>query len=294
MGKTIKGIGNALGMGSSATPRLQTPNQALWDVSAENKLAQEQYAPLLQTSQANQAAVAPLQTQALTDLGMAATGQGPSLAEAQLKTAQDRTLAQQLALIQASRGGGQAANQRAILNAMTQSGRGLAQDAATARLAERSEFLNQANIAGQNLRADVAGAYDLAKDPKQMQQQFEMQRVGIANEQAKIKAEQAAKMRGAVFGGIASMATGGLSNLATGGAGGFLGGIALPKKAHGGKVKGKEVVKGDSKKNDIHPHLLSAGEIVVPKTVVKKGPDAIAKFAKTLLEREKMKAKKGK
>jgi hypothetical protein len=48
-------------------------------------------------------------------------------------------------------------------------------------------------------------------------------------------------------------------------------------KAHGGKVEGEEVCEGDDDENDIYPHMLSAGEIVIPKTKAK-DPIAAAKF----------------
>ncbi len=54
----------------------------------------------------------------------------------------------------------------------------------------------------------------------------------------------------------------------------------------GGKVPGKALVPGDSIKNDRVPALLSPGEIVIPRTVAKKSPEAIAKFVKKLMDKE--------
>lgn len=56
----------------------------------------------------------------------------------------------------------------------------------------------------------------------------------------------------------------------------------------GGVVDGPEVVKGDNIKNDVVKANLSAGEMVIPKTVVQEGPDAIKEFAKEELERVNM------
>ncbi len=53
----------------------------------------------------------------------------------------------------------------------------------------------------------------------------------------------------------------------------------------GGKVPGEATVEGDSKHNDTVPTMLSPGEVVLPRTVVKKGPQEAAKFT--------AKAKKG-
>lgn len=48
--------------------------------------------------------------------------------------------------------------------------------------------------------------------------------------------------------------------------------------AEGGTVPGEAEVQGDSVKNDKVPALLSPGEVVVPRSVVAKGPEAAAKF----------------
>jgi hypothetical protein len=190
----------------------QIADKSLFDISQEVKPAQEAYAPLLQQSQAQQQAVAPLQTQALQQLGMAATGQGPSLAEVQMKAAQDRNLSQQLAAIQASRGGSAAANQRALLQGMGQSGRDIAQQAGIARLQERDQFLNQANIASQNLRTDIGGKLNLDLMPKQNLQNWEMSRVGSVNQAQAANAAARNQLTGSLIGGAASIAGAALSD----------------------------------------------------------------------------------
>ncbi len=75
--------------------------------------------------------------------------------------------------------------------------------------------------------------------------------------------------------------------------GGFLGkaapaaaGAAEKKAAAGTVVQGPEVTPGDSEANDVVPHKLSAGEMVVPKSVVAGGHTAVSEFAKKLLEIE--------
>lgn len=59
--------------------------------------------------------------------------------------------------------------------------------------------------------------------------------------------------------------------------------------ANGGKVKGKEVVSGNSPKNDDVPALLSAGEVVLPKSVTqaKDAPQKAAEFLRHLQEEKK-------
>lgn len=49
--------------------------------------------------------------------------------------------------------------------------------------------------------------------------------------------------------------------------------------SNGGMVPGKPVFGGDHPKNDTVPAMLSPGEIVVPRSVVQMGPEAISKFA---------------
>lgn len=53
----------------------------------------------------------------------------------------------------------------------------------------------------------------------------------------------------------------------------------------GGKVPGHARVKGDSIKNDVVPVMLSPGELVVPRTVVKEGPEAIREFAQSIMKK---------
>lgn len=218
MGKAIKSIGNVL-PGVKLLEGLKpkkidpmAPDKNLFDVSQEVKPAQQQYETLLQSSQANQQAVAPLQTQALQQLGMAATGQGPSLAEVQMKAAQDRNLAQQLAAVQASRGGSAALNQRALLQSMGAAGRDIAQQSGVARMQERDNFLNQANIANQGLRTDIAGKLNLDLMPKQNLQQWEMARVGAANQAQAQNAANRNQLTGALLGGAAQIGAAAMSD----------------------------------------------------------------------------------
>lgn len=60
----------------------------------------------------------------------------------------------------------------------------------------------------------------------------------------------------------------------------------------GGKIPGKAKVKGDDIKNDTVPALLSPGEIVIPRTVVEKGNEAMMGFIKGLESKSKKPKKK--
>lgn len=97
-------------------------------------------------------------------LGEQAAGKGPSLAEAQLKSASNRSLAQQLAAAAAARGGNPAAAQRQLMRQQGQAGRELGETAAIARMQESQQArqqqlqaLNQAGgiVTGEVGRADV-------------------------------------------------------------------------------------------------------------------------------------------
>jgi hypothetical protein len=67
--------------------------------------------------------------------------------------------------------------------------------------------------------------------------------------------------------------------------GGGGGGMAVGMMNEGGIVNGKAKVKGDSPKNDFVAALLSPGEMVIPRTVVQDGPEAISEFAKSILKK---------
>ena len=110
-----------------------------------------------------------------------------------------------------------------------------------------------------------------------------------------------------------------LGNLATGQANAATGGVALAQSAvnqtaanntsalggllngagsagaafasEGTKVPGEEIVKGDSKKNDVYHYLLSAGEIVIPKSATKSMDSAI-KFLEKYIDTKSEKSEK--
>lgn len=61
--------------------------------------------------------------------------------------------------------------------------------------------------------------------------------------------------------------------------------LATLMASRGGRVPGHALVRGDSRSNDVVPALLSPGELVIRKTIVAKGPQAIAKEAARLLKK---------
>lgn len=71
------------------------------------------------------------------------------------------------------------------------------------------------------------------------------------------------------------------------------GGAPVLPASTGAVVPGNAKVKGDSPKNDVVPALLSPGEIVIPRSVVQEGPEAIKSFAEALYEKGDKKFSKG-
>lgn len=190
MGKAVKAVGGIFGLGGGggSGSGAGDPNMAFFDIEKEVAPFKQKQEALLEASLAQAQAIEPAQADVLRAMGEAAAGRGPSLAETQLKQAQDRNLAQQLAAVQAQRGGSAAASQRALLQSMGQSGRELAQQAAVERLAERDRFLQQATQAGQVARADIGTGVDLATMAKR-----EKQKAELARAEADFKRTQARK-----------------------------------------------------------------------------------------------------
>lgn len=208
MGKVIKSVVSPIMGGLTAQVTPETANKSYFDISKEAAPAQQAYAGVLQQSTNAAQAVNPYQTDVLKQMGLAATGQGPSLAETQMKAAQDRNLAQQLAAIQSQRGGSTALNQRTLLQNQAGAGRDLAQQAGIARLQERNDFLNQATNAQNAQRTDIGQKLNLDIMPKQMLQGWENQRVGAVNQAQAQNAAGQNQMMGALIGGASSIIAG--------------------------------------------------------------------------------------
>lgn len=257
MGKTIKSVVGGITGGLTEKIKPTIANKQYWDIGKEVAPAQQNYADLLSNSQAVQQAVAPQRLDVLTQMGKAALGQGPSLAEVQMKAAQDRNLAQQLAIIKGSRGGNAATQQRQLAQSMSTSGRQLAQDAGAARLQERGDFLNQANLAGQEVRQDVGQKLNIDLMPKQSLQGWEASRVGAVNQAQAANAASQNALTGAIIGGGASILAG-KAGKAEGGQ------VRMSEYKKGGKVSGPGTETSDS-----IPTMLSDKEFVVKAAVAK-------------------------
>lgn len=206
MGKTVKSIGKMTGSASTASVKPKPLDKNLWDISAQADEAKAQFNPLMQQSQQAAIQTAPNMAAVLGQMGQSALGQGPSVAEMQMKAAQDRNLAQQLAISQASRGGNAALNQRALMQGMNQSGRQLAQDSGIARLQEQQaaqqNFMGAAGAAQQQARADIGTNLDYGTLNKQSLQQWELADKGAMNAAQAQNAAQTAQQRGAMMGSV--------------------------------------------------------------------------------------------
>lgn len=147
--KAVSSVGSILGGGGSAggaqgagvlgvgqfkaaTPIINKEAFRVKDLTSDTerlrKLEEEQASKSKTSSDAS--------TALLQQLAQRASGQGPSLAEAQLKSASERGLAQQLAAAQAMRGGSAASRARSLSLAQSAGGRDTAQQAAEMRIKE--------------------------------------------------------------------------------------------------------------------------------------------------------------
>ncbi len=108
------------------------------------------------------------------------------------------------------------------------------------------------------------------------------------------RAQQARDSAGAIGDAVVTGVTKGLTGGLGGGGGSapsngseYVGYSQAPRMlADGGMVDGKPLVSGDSPKNDVVPAKLSPGELIVPRSIVSQGPDAIREYALRLLRGE--------
>ena len=276
--------------------------------------AQDQQAALVRALQAqngiaNQSDVFQQQQQLAQQLQQQTLGQGPNPAQAQLAQNTAANTAQQAALMASQRG----ASANAGLTARNASMAGAnMQQQATGQAATLQA--NQQLAAQQALQQQQAQMAGLATN--QVGQQIGAQQqagnlalqgygaaTGALNQQNQINAGVAnnnAQVAGAIAGGLLGGAGAAMGKYA----GGMIedpskmqaktteasrldagwGKVIL--KNDGGPVPGKAKVAGDHPKNDTVPAMLSPGELVIPRSVVAKVPEAVLEFAKQCLEED--------
>ena len=251
---------------------------------------------------ANQSNVFQQQQQLANQLQQQAMGQGPNPAQAQLAQNTAANVAQQSALMAGQRGG--SANAGLMARQAAQQG-GAMQQQATGQAATMQA--NQQLAAQQQLQQQQAMMGGLAgQQVGQMQQGLGMmgntalqgqsnltQQSGVQASVANADAQRQGQIVGGLLGGAGAalgMAHGGMVPRAqaktTEASRRDMGFGKVILKNDGGMVPGQAPVAGDHPKNDIVPAALSPGELIIPRTVVQAGPEAIMKFVNQVLEED--------
>lgn len=185
-GKLLKSGGGTTAAGINREP---------FDIEAEANSLSKRIDPMLQQQMTRQGQTSTAFDSAniAKNLALSASGQGPSLAQAQMKASQDRNLSQLMAAQSAARGGSGAAGARNLALASTQGNRQVAQDSGSARILEQRQA--QQDLIGLRSGEDSA-AGDLIQDKfnadtaaKREMQQAEIQQFG-ANQQMAIAKRQ--------------------------------------------------------------------------------------------------------
>ena len=260
--------------------KVGTANMANVNAAIENVKAQQAAAQNLLAQQ--QAQVGRAQGTTDTSLNLlqsAAEGNAPSAAQGILQQGADQAIANQMAMANAGNMSNQIVRQRAAADqganiqqqTANQAGMLRANEMANARAA-----FNQG--ASQNLGLGIGaqqGTQGLLGQLVGTQGNIAVGKAGIEQQAA----SQSAAGRMGMLGGLLN-SVGGAAMANMGGAK-----SAPAQMAEGGVVEGKEVVKGDSEKNDIVPTLLSAGEIVIPKSATKDLKSAVSFLEKIMHER---------
>lgn len=202
----------------------------------------------------------------------AANGQAPSAAEMQMRAGQEANVQNMMAMQASQRGGYNPAMARQALATGAEQGQTVNAQAAQLRAQEqasaRGQFLqalqgNQSaylNNQGQNDQAQAGLRHDATSLMAGQAQGYQNQAADENKRQ-----ETMTQNRTNMFGSL------------TGAGGAAIAAIAAA--AHGGYIPGHAKVVGDSPENDTVPAKLSPGELVVPRSVVAQGPQAIAAFA---------------
>jgi hypothetical protein len=251
----------------------------------EATLDESNFADAIRQAQTNALAVNP-QQQALADvLRASVAGEGPSVAEAQLKQATDQNVQQTAGLIGSQRGLNPALAARLAAKAGADANQTAAGQGATLRAQEQIAARGQlADVLG-GMQTGATSVLGTAGKLQEGQNQTRVQNVlGAQGINAGVAAgnQQAATEAQKTNTGFQSALVGGLLS----GAGAVLAGGG---KAEGGEIPGKPRVRGDHPANDTVPILASPGEIVLPRTVAqaKDAPERAAEFVAAI------KAKKG-
>jgi hypothetical protein len=200
-------------------------NRADFEIKDADKLfgqTQDQYTAAVERAK-------PLEqkrTTLLDTLEQSALGTGPSLAKEQLKQAQDRNLAQQLAMVQGQRGGSASANTRNLMRAQSEGAAQVANQGVTAGIQEQqanrqlySQALGQEQQAVDALTQqylsmgfDIRAAQQQAlEDYNVLQVQQATQLAGINAENQRARGQMTGQLVGGLISGAASMGAAGIT-----------------------------------------------------------------------------------
>lgn len=209
IGKIFKPITDVFSGGNIKTAQI---NSKPFNLDKESKPAQQiaDQQRLLAEQRQQQANAG--QNALVQQLQGQAAGTAPSLAEAQLRSAGDRSLASQLAAASAQRGGSVGARQKNLMNAQQATGRDINQQAVEARLAEQGQARQQLGglLAQQQASADQAVnqylqlGYDFATATKMAQQQMALAQAGMQQQTNMAKGAQQSALLGGLLGGASS------------------------------------------------------------------------------------------
>lgn len=185
---------------------------------------------------------------------------GPSAAELQLRKGADLATNQAFALAASQRGVNPAMAARLALTGANQATQGANQDAGILRAQEQ---LNSQGLFGNLLESQRQAR--IAREQLEVQNQLGLDEINAGAYGAAAK-QRSQFVKDASQGAMRAAMGGGMNR--------------------GGLVPGKAKVKGDSIKNDTVPVRLSPGELVVPRTVVEEGPEAIKSFAQAIMKKK--------
>lgn len=170
----------------------------------------------------------------ISQLQQQSQGKGPSLATAQLKSAQDRNLSQMLAAAAAQRGGNAASRQRQLIQAQSDMGRQLAQDSAQAKLQEQ---LQAQSLLGTTGLAQQGQDVQQIMEPGRLYTQGVGAQYAADVEQNKVNQQQQADIFGGLLGAaapIVASAVPGIGSWASGLAGKLFSKTPVGTSAGGG------------------------------------------------------------
>lgn len=253
VGKVIGGVGEVAGGDPKFKGALRKIDKDAFQIRGSKDRADRAQALRAEADQRSKVAMGQ-RKDLIQQLQAQASGTAPSLAEAQLRSAQDRNLAQQLAAAQSQRGGNVAATQRQLAQQQAQAGREVAQDAATARLQERE---SAQQLLGQQIGQEQQLADQLTQNYLQQGFNIEQARQQALADYEKLQTNQFLSSQGltaaSLEGGAQRQAgfLGGLLN-----AGGGIGAALISDKNEKKKIKktsSKDMMKAlsdeDEKKN---------------------------------------------